>query len=420
MFAQDDCKSRDCVDLQCYGLSKAKVKPNYFISMDGPHSIYYQTTGPDVPLQVSCEQTHNGGGWLIFQRRASLNSDLNFTRMWADYRNGFRDQRELWLGNEHVYQIISGYGATKCEGYFKVMAFDKVRCSAFIPGLKLENEAKHYTLRIGGDIRSTEYVCNPSDFASIANMQFRTLDRQGTAFSKDCFKIHSAGWWYFKDSPKKKCFDMFLNGPHRKHMPRNEDTIYMRAFYEMLSETVMMFRPVDAAKRRKACNNPCTKSPKTACVYVPADNRRRCICPPPQCGPDCSGPGENGGACVLDSCECAAGFGGTLCNNTVEVVEDTSSVEKTTSVENTTSVEEAKETTSSIGIVVGGIIVFLVVVGLAAFFIVWTIQKRKDEAAAAEAAAEAEAEAAEAAAAAEAAKASESYTSYFADFFGPT
>ena len=433
MFAQDDCKSRDCVDLQCYGLSKAKAKPNYFISMDGPHTIYYQTTGPDVPLQVSCEQTYKDGGWLVFQRREK-NGVLNFTRLWADYRNGFRDQSELWLGNEHVYQIISGYGATKSEAYFKVMAYDKVCCSVFIE-FKLENENKHYTMRYGSKIGSKQYGCNTIDFLSIGNMPFRTSDRQGTGNSKDCSKIHSAGWWYYKDNPKK-CFDMFLNGPHR---PRGQ--IFMRRFYERLSDSVMMFRPADAATRRKACSNPCTKSPKTACVYVPADNRRRCICPPPLCGPDCSGPCENGGACVLGLCECAAGFEGPLCNNTVEdttsveittSVEDTTLLEEakeTTSVEDTTLLEEAKKTTSSIGIVVGGILVFLVVVGLAAFFIVWTIQKRKDEAAAAKADADAAAEAAAAAAAAKASEEDASYSTKIADamsnmdigsFFGST
>ena len=83
---------------------------------------------------------------------------------------------------------------------------------------------------------------------------------------------------------------MFLNGPHRPQGWRNEDTINMQNVYRQLQDSVMMFRPEDAETRRGACSNPCPKSPKTVCVYVPADKRRRCICPLPQCGPDCSGP----------------------------------------------------------------------------------------------------------------------------------
>ena len=245
---------------------------------------------------------------------------LNFTRLWADYRNGFRDQSELWLGNEHVYQIISGYGATKCEAYFKTMAYDKVRpptCSAFIPEFQPENENKHYTVRFGGKISA--HVCNPSDFSRIVNKPFRTLDRQGITNSKDCFKIHSAGWWYYNDRPKK-CFDMFLNAPHRPEGTRapNDDAIYMRKFYHLLRDTVMMFRPADAATRCKACSNPCTKSPKTVCVYVPADKRRRRICPLPQCGPDCSGPCENGGARVCSVCASAPLASKVRCAKTLQ------------------------------------------------------------------------------------------------------
>ena len=131
MFAQDDCRQRDCIDLQCYGLSKAK---------DGPHTIYPDTgTDSEQSLQVSCDQTTLGGGWLVFQRRV-LGGVLNFTRLWVDYRNGFRDQSELWLGNEHVHQIISGYGTSKCEAYFKTTAYDYTTCYAVIPEFKLENE----------------------------------------------------------------------------------------------------------------------------------------------------------------------------------------------------------------------------------------------------------------------------------------
>ena len=156
VFAQDDCKRRDCVDLQCYGLLKAK---------DGPHTVY-PDTDTEQPLQVSCDQIKLEDGWLIFQRRV-FGGVLNFTRLWAGYRNGFRDQSVLRLGNEHVHQIISGYGTTKCEAYFKTTAYDYTSCYAVIPEFKLDNETRHYTVRFGGTINAVR--CWPTYFSNIAN-----------------------------------------------------------------------------------------------------------------------------------------------------------------------------------------------------------------------------------------------------------
>ena len=54
---QNQCRPKDCYDLKCYGVSKAK---------DGPHTIYPDT--PDLTnfsLPVSCDQETDGGGWIM-------------------------------------------------------------------------------------------------------------------------------------------------------------------------------------------------------------------------------------------------------------------------------------------------------------------------------------------------------------------
>ena len=357
----------------------------------------------------------------MFQRRVE-GGTLNFTRLWDDYRNGFGDQgdatTELWLGNEHVYQLASGYGSV--QGYFAGKPYYAFPCQGVVIGFSLEDEEHHYTMRATSAI---PVRCTISDLISMANQPFRTLDRQLSAGYKDCFNTHSAGWWYYNDDPNK-CYDTFLNGPHRPKGVQNEDAIFMRRFRKQLKGSLMMFRPTNFRKRLYFCDNPCLNETKTSCAYVPAENRHRCVCPPPLCGPDCSGPCENGGTCVLDLCQCAAGFEGTLCNDTVEEVEETTSAEETTSLEETTSVEEtisveettSVEVTTSVeeveetksaeaaetitlaeyeqeftpdrGTLVGALFVFVAVAGLAVFFIVNTISKRRAEAAAAAAAEE--------------------------------
>ena len=383
VFAQDACKPRDCVDLKCYGLSK---------TTDGPH-IIYPYNDADQTLNVSCDNSKLGGGWIVFQRRVE-GGTLNFTRLWADYRNGFGDPgdetTELWLGNEHVYQIISRYGRP-VQGYFGATAYDMTSCDGYFFGFQLQDEAHDY--RIVAPYLSYAPLCSSSDVISMANQPFRTLDRQLSAGYKDCFNTHSAGWWYYNDDPNK-CYDTFLNGPHRPKGVQNEDAIFMRAFGKQLKASFMMFRPTNHSKRLISCINPCKDKTKNVCVFEPAKNRHRCVCPPPLCGPECSVLCENGGACVLDLCQCAAGFEGTLCHVTVNEADDTTSAEDTTSLarNETTSAEDVEQTKSNIAIIVVGIIALLVVVGVAAFFVIRTIQKKKAESAAAAAAAAEEAE----------------------------
>ena len=334
VFAQDACKPRDCVDLKCYGLSN---------TTDGPH-IIYPYNDADQTLNVSCDNSKLGGGWIVFQRRVE-GGTLNFTRLWADYRNGFGDPgdetTELWLGNEHVYQLISRFGPA--NGYFEGTAYDSVSCDGSVFGFKLEDEAHHYTMRA-----NLAYAphCSSSDLISMANQPFRTLDHQLSAGYKDCFNTHSAGWWYYNDDPNK-CYDTFLNGPHRPKGVQNEDAIFMRAFGKQLKASFMMFRPTNFLTRERSCVNPCINKTKTtgSCVFEPAKNRHRCVCAPPLCGPDCSGPCGNGGACVLDLCQCAAGFEGTLCNDAVNEADDTTSAEDTTSL-TTNETTSAEDTTS--------------------------------------------------------------------------
>ena len=50
------CKPKDCLDLQCYRVSKAK---------DGPHTVYLGTVTLSK-AQVSCDQTTQSGGWTVY------------------------------------------------------------------------------------------------------------------------------------------------------------------------------------------------------------------------------------------------------------------------------------------------------------------------------------------------------------------
>ncbi|XP_038062302.1 ficolin-3-like [Patiria miniata] len=67
---------------------------------DGDVVIIYPAQYPGG-LYVSCS-----GKWIVIQRRYV--AAVNFTRSWAEYRDGFGDlENSFWLGNEIVRQLTS-------------------------------------------------------------------------------------------------------------------------------------------------------------------------------------------------------------------------------------------------------------------------------------------------------------------------
>ena len=89
-----DCQhlpaKRDCLEFHQQG---AKVDGIYLINQLNLKTI-----------QVFCDQTTDGGGWTIIQRRAD--GLQNFDRDWDSYKNGFGYlQHEHWLGNQNIHTL---------------------------------------------------------------------------------------------------------------------------------------------------------------------------------------------------------------------------------------------------------------------------------------------------------------------------
>ena len=89
-----DCQNlqpkRDCLDFKLHG-----------IKINGIYKVHQNIL---KIIQVFCDQTTDGGGWTLFQRR--IDGSVNFFQDWDSYKNGFGQlQNEFWLGNENIFTM---------------------------------------------------------------------------------------------------------------------------------------------------------------------------------------------------------------------------------------------------------------------------------------------------------------------------
>ena len=308
-----DCLPRDCIDLKCHGLSGA---------VDGPHTIYPNTENLKT-LQVSCDQTKNDGGWMVFQRRSEEGRPVRFDgRSWHDYKHGFGDHgnetTELWLGNENLVELLDMYPTVKWELLIEAYAHGGSKCTFTAPRFGMQrgtsNEYAMYWDSASANGAPKRYLND------LKNKPFRTNDHRGISSRQDlCFQTYSAGWWYSISGREGDCHEIFLNGPHQ---PRDKDTdnsIYVKGFDEgkPLKGSVMLIRAMDATSR--TCNNPCVNKPNSVCTYVADLKRHQCICAASMCGRDCNQIGKDGRHCEYDAtndvneCKCHVGFDGPMC-----------------------------------------------------------------------------------------------------------
>lgn len=76
---------------------------------DTSSGLYTVYVGGDEnqPLQVYCDMTTDGGGWIVFLRRQS--GKVEFFRNWKNYTAGFGDMNdEFWLGLSNLHKITVG------------------------------------------------------------------------------------------------------------------------------------------------------------------------------------------------------------------------------------------------------------------------------------------------------------------------
>ncbi|XP_078372113.1 microfibril-associated glycoprotein 4-like [Oculina patagonica] len=209
----------DCYELLLAGKTQSGI---YSINPDGKEEF-----------DVFCDQSTQGGGWVVFQKR--FNGMVDFFRNWTSYKNGFGNlSGEFWLGLDKIHRLSSlKWNTLRVD----LCDFNNVSAYAEYDKFKVLNEQDFYALGIG------KYTGTSGDSLTWHNgLPYSTEDRNsGDCSAGNCATIYHGAWWY-GDS-----FQSNLNGKYylTQSTPTFDGIIWAawRGFQTSLKKTEMKIRP---------------------------------------------------------------------------------------------------------------------------------------------------------------------------------
>ena len=143
-------------------------------------------------INVQCDMTTDGGGWTIIQKRTS---NTDFYKTWVEYKNGFGDNNNFWLGNDNIHFLTVG----NQQLYVEVSKGSSLY--AKYSNFTIANESGLYALTLSG------YSGNAGDGLAYHNgRNFTTYDRDNDIWERNCAESYKGAWWH------GACHDSNLNG----------------------------------------------------------------------------------------------------------------------------------------------------------------------------------------------------------------
>ncbi|NXK89044.1 TENA protein, partial [Formicarius rufipectus] len=164
-------------------------------STSGLYTIYLNGDKAQ-PLQVFCDMSEDGGGWIVFLRRQNGKED--FYKNWKAYVAGFGDPKdEFWIGLENLHKITS-------QGQYelRVDLRDKGDTAHAVYDRFSVGDAKsRYRLRVDG------YSGTAGDSMTYHNgRSFSTFDKDNDSAITNCALSYKGAFWY------KNCHRVNLMG----------------------------------------------------------------------------------------------------------------------------------------------------------------------------------------------------------------
>ncbi|KAL9961149.1 hypothetical protein ACROYT_G030042 [Oculina patagonica] len=210
---------KDCAELYKSGKQNSGV---FTINLDGSNAF-----------DVFCDQTTDGGGWSVFQKRQD--GSVDFYRGWDDYKRGFGNlSGEFWLGLEKIHRLTS-------SGQYKLRVdledFAGNTAYAEYDSFGVASDGDKYQLSVGN------YSGTAGD--SLANhngLPFTTKDQDNDKRSDSNCAVEFIGAWWYND-----CYYSNLNGPYHHGKYTGTDSANWHEWkknYDAAKRAEMKIRPV--------------------------------------------------------------------------------------------------------------------------------------------------------------------------------
>ncbi|XP_054467045.1 tenascin [Anoplopoma fimbria] len=148
------------------------------------------------PIQVYCDMSSDGGGWIVFLRRQS--GRLEFFRNWKNYTAGFGDMNdEFWLGLSNLHKITAGG-----QYELRVDLSDKGETAyAQYDKFSISEPRTRYKVHVGG------YSGTAGDSMTYHHGRpFSTYDHDNDIAVTNCALSYKGAFWY------KNCHRVNLMG----------------------------------------------------------------------------------------------------------------------------------------------------------------------------------------------------------------
>ncbi|KAK3757886.1 hypothetical protein RRG08_048481 [Elysia crispata] len=161
-----------------------------------PYPVIRPNEESGLNVSYLCDETTDGGGWIIIQRRTTGEED--FYRDWATYRKGFGSLAgDFWLGNENLHTLTNN----RSYELWVELKYDGRSAFAHYDIFSVASEADNYAIEVG------DYDGTAGDSLTYHNgSPFTTFDRDNDESFINCATSSHGAWWF------KKCHHSNLNG----------------------------------------------------------------------------------------------------------------------------------------------------------------------------------------------------------------
>lgn len=204
--------------------------------------VYFLSTANSQPFPVYCDQTTDGGGWTVLQRRKD--GSVDFYRNWDDYKAGFGHLfGEFWLGNDVIHTLTT---IALNELRVELEDFNGTKVYAKYSNFTISNEKSNYTLLTSGYSGTAGDsfgggTGSPDPSRLNNRMPFTTRDRDHDNWASGNCAVAKQGAWWFND-----CYWSHLNGPYKNQGEEGGINWYSwtAVNYKTLKRSEMKIRPL--------------------------------------------------------------------------------------------------------------------------------------------------------------------------------